>query len=389
MTSTLRDTGSEKGRHGDEGSPAGAVDFDLHGLAGIRLVGASPGDIAAVTRQVGPPQGHLTREPEIVVRFVERLSLSSRVRYLGLDDAGFTDDAFLVLRSRNKAQVRAKVSFEEIGGRCELVCESGVAAVPLLIPIVNLTVLAKGWIPLHASAFTYGGAGVLATGWAKGGKTEALLAFMANGGAYVGDEWVYVSPDGERLYGIPEPIKIWEWHLSDLPQYRARISRPDRSRWQAIKLAQRLERALPDRVGRSRGGLISRALPLAERQLYAHVPPHALFGPDSCPLAGALDKVLLLVSHESSDVGVEPVAVEEVARRMVFSLEHERLDFMSYYFKFRFAFPEAANPLIENAEELQRAGLTRALAGKDAYIVSHPFPAPIPALFHAIRPVLH
>jgi len=49
--------------------------------------------------------------------------------------------------------------------------------VPHLLAVINLTALAKGVLPLHASAFTYRGLGVLATGWAKGGKTETLLEF--------------------------------------------------------------------------------------------------------------------------------------------------------------------------------------------------------------------
>jgi hypothetical protein len=389
LTSTLRDdTDIETRSQAEAGSAAGTVDYDVHGLAGIRLVDASPCDVAAVTRQVGPMHAPLAREPEIVIRFVDRLPLSSRLRYLGLDDAAFTDDAFLLLQSKNKARVRAQVAFEGIGTRCELVCETGVPAVPALVPIVNLTVLAKGWVPVHASAFTYAGTGVLATGWAKGGKTEALLAFMAHGAGYVGDEWVYVSPDGERLCGLPEPIKIWEWHLPELPRFRALVSGPARSRWKAIKAAQAVERALPDRVGRAGGGALSRVMPLLERQLFVHVPPEELFGRDSCALAGRLDRVFLLVSHETPDVRVERVAAEEVARRMVFSLQHERLSFLAHYHKFRFAFPEAANALIDGAEERERVALAQALAGKDAHVVYHPFPAPIPALFEAMRPLL-
>jgi hypothetical protein len=55
----------------------------------------------------------------------------------------------------------------------------------LLISILNLTMLAKGFLPMHASAFTYKNTGVVATGWAKGGKTETLFAFMANGAASI------------------------------------------------------------------------------------------------------------------------------------------------------------------------------------------------------------
>ncbi len=184
-------------------------DFDLHGIVGIRLLNATPGDIAAVNRQLGPINKPLTRTPDIVIRFVDRLSFSSPVRYLGLDDAGFTDDAFLVFRGKHQARIRVQIPFDQIGNsQCEIVCESGVPAVPLLLPILNLTAISKGVLPLHASALIYDGKGILLTGWAKGGKTETLLAFAANGAEYVGDEWVYLSSDGQHMYGIPEPIRV-------------------------------------------------------------------------------------------------------------------------------------------------------------------------------------
>jgi hypothetical protein len=79
---------------------------------------------------------------------------------------------------------------------------------------------------------------------------------------------------------------------------------------------------------------------------------------------------------------------EEVVQRMVFSLEYERLTLLSYYLKFRFAFPDRPNQLIESAENRQRQLLECAFTGKQAYTVFHPYPLPIPALFEAIRPHL-
>ena len=139
------------------------IDFDLHGLAGVRLVDADARDVATVGRQLGELRRPLGREPDIVLRFVDRLPLRGRLRYLGLDDAAFTDDAFLVLRSRHKAPARVQLPLDRVGGQIEIVCERGLPAVPLLIPILNLTVLANGVLPLHASAFLHEGIGVVTT----------------------------------------------------------------------------------------------------------------------------------------------------------------------------------------------------------------------------------
>src|SRR5437867_4074609 len=97
-----------------------SIDYDLHGLAGIRLINPSPSDAAAVVRQLGPIQKPLSRQPDIIIRFVDRLPSTSRVRYLGLNDAGFTDDAFLVLRSKYGAHAKVQIAFEQIGKQCKI-----------------------------------------------------------------------------------------------------------------------------------------------------------------------------------------------------------------------------------------------------------------------------
>lgn len=371
---------------GRAGRHQAVVDLDLHGILGIRLIDPSAGDIAAVVGQVGAVPRPLSNEPEVVVRFVDRVRLPSGVRFIGLDEAAFDDDRFYVLRGKGRARTAVQVAFEGIGERCEIVCESGTRHVPLLVAIVNMTALSKGFLPLHASAFSYDGTGVLVMGWTKGGKTETLLAFMANGAAYIGDEWVYLAADGGRMYGLSQPITVWDWHLDDLPRYRALLGRRKRSRLIAGRVVQAVKREAPARVMRSRA--VDRVLGLAEGQLSARISPAELFGADSCLPHARLDKVFLLVSHDSPEVTAAALDSGEVARRMNFSLRYERLDFISDYLKFRFAFPDAANSVIDRADEFERNGLTTALAGKQAYAIHHPYPAPIPALFDVIAPLL-
>ena len=369
------------------GTPAQEeVDFDLHGLAGVRLIGASPTDMAVVGRQLGLVRTSLNREPDIVIRFVDHLATGSRIRYVGVGEAAFTDDAFLVLRSKHKAPARVEIAFTQIGEAVEIVCEHGLPAVPFLIPILNLTVLAGGVLPLHASAFVHGGTGVVATGWSKGGKTEALLAFAARGAEYVGDEWVYVTGDGSRVHGIPEPIRIWGWHLRQLPQYEALVSRADRTRLRAIELFLGSERALRRvRAGRGAASALTRLAPLLSRQLFVDIEPERLFGHVGAQ-TGPFDRLFLLVSSDASEIAVEPADPLEVGERMVFSLQHERLDFMAAYLKHRFAFPAAANPFIEQLEEIQRTALARAFADKPTFVVHHPYPFSLDDLFEAMSP---
>jgi hypothetical protein len=367
-------------------SSASTVDFDLHGLARIRLINPSAADVAALRRQLGPIQADVQGEADITIRFVETLPLSSRLRYLGANNAAFTEDAFLILRTKHKMQAKVKIPMQDVGGRCEIVCESGLHAVPLLIPILNLTVLARGALPLHAAAFTYQGTGALVTGWSEGGKTETLLTFMQHGATYVGDEWVYLTGDGKRMYGIPEPIRVWDWHLEQLPDFQTRVSKSERARMGAVKLAQGATNTLKERVISEK--LASRTNALLKRQLCIDVHPQKLFDEKSFGLAGNLDSVFFVMSHESPDVVVEPIDPQEVANRMVFSLQYELQTFMSYYLTFRFAFPELSNPVIAASETMQRDLLSRILAGKDAYAVYHPYPVVFTDLYNAVRPRL-
>jgi len=357
------------------------VDYDLHGIVGVRLLDAGPGDVAAVSRQLGPIQSPLDREPEITIRFVDRVAPRGQLRYLGLDEAGFTDDAFYVLRSKHKTGVKVRIPFGDVGGRCEFVCERGVPAVPFLVATINLTALARGALPLHASAFNYNGIGAVVTGWSKGGKTETLLGFMNQGAEYIGDEWVYISGDGRRVSGIPEPIRLWDWHLHELPRFRALVGRRKRVRLRVLKGIRSACTLAPS-------SLFERIGQLLQRQLHVDIAPESLFGSGADTFSGNFDRLFFVASHDSPEIVVEPIDPNEVARRMSFSLTYERRDFMALYRMFRFAFPEANNKLIEQADGMQYELLLRVLASKPAYAVYHPYPVSIPALVDAIEPLV-
>ena len=362
------------------------TDFDLHGFVGIRLIGASAAEANAVRRQLGPIEAPLDREPDLWIRFVDRLELRSPLRYLGLQDAAFTDDAFVILRSIHKSRVRVQIPLDRIGTGGEIVCERGAPAVPLLIALVNLIALSRGVLPLHASAFQYQGVGSLATGWAKGGKTEALLGFLSRGAAYVGDEWAYLTGDGQQMFGIPEPIRVWDFHLQDVRELLDRVSRGDRAKLRTLRwLVESLD-LLPWNGATRVGRLGRRVQSLLESQRYVHLPPLEVFGREACLLRGVPERVFFVVSHESPEIRVTPIDPGILCDRMAHSLEDERLELRSYYSKFQFAFPGARNEILDTAAERERELLRRALGAKPTYEVAHPYPVPIPAMFDAMEP---
>jgi len=356
---------------GDSGRDA--RDFDLHRLVGVRLLDATSDDVATVRRQLGPLEGRLDREPDITVRFVD--ALASKPLTLVGTGCGFDDDSFFVLRGPGGAEGRARIPFDDVGRGLEIVCERRLGAVPHLVALVNLTALAKGVLPLHASAFTSGSTGVLVTGWSKGGKTETLLGCMSDGAEYVGDEWVYLTDDG-RMLGLPEPIRVWGWQLDQLPDLlHARPGR-ERRRLAAWRGLTRLAGAAAhDRVPGS--SLAHRARPVLARQTYLRIPPADLFGADRVSLEGRLDAVVLVISHQDPGMAVRPVHAVEIAHRMQASLEEERTSLMSHYRHFRYAFPDRDSPVIDTAAERESKLLAALLEDRPCAKVLHPHPCDV------------
>ena len=362
------------------------ADFDLHGLCGVRLIDAYPGDARAVQRQLGPLQNTLDREPDITIRFVDRAVDPASLRYMGAREVGWTDDGFFVLRSK-KTPVVVRIPMEDVGGRCEIVAEHGLPAVPFLIAILNLTVLGNGALPLHAAAFELDGVGTLVTGWSKGGKTELLMAAARAGARYIGDEWVYLTTDG-RMVGIPEPIRLWDWHLKQLPEVRSTLGLTDRAKLRGIPAVRGVERAMPGRIRRSAPGrTVRRAMPILEDQLRVDLAPETLFGTIG-DMQGRLDRILFVVSAAGADTTLEPIDPAAVAERMVASLMYERREFLALWQQARFAHPGIRNEHIETFEARQRDLLQDIFAGRPACLVTHPYPVDIHALFEAVRPAI-
>lgn len=352
-------------------------DFDLHGVVGIRLVNASAGDAAKVERQLGPLRAPLHRDPDITIRFVDSAT-DKPISYAGLEDGGFNDDGFFVLRGKGGVQAKARIPFDRIGHGLEIICERAMPAVPHLLAIINVTALTKGVLPLHATAFTSDSTGVLVTGWAKGGKTESLLACMAEGAHYVGDEWIYLTDDGLML-GLPEPIRLWAWHLQQMSPLLASRPLGDRLRLGTWRRVATLATKAAD-MSWPGAGLMRKGAPIITRQAHLQVPPAELFGHAAIDLRGNLDAVVLVLNHDSPQIVVEEVDEAEISGRMAASLVDERADFLAHYHQFRYAFPERANDVIDTASDVERQLLGARLDKRPAVKVLHPYPCDIAAL---------
>jgi hypothetical protein len=371
------------------------IDFNIHDLGGIRLADAHPQDAALVARQMGLQPAPFSGEPQVLIRFVDQLPLDvnassdTALRFVGVEDSAYSAQSFFLVRSNRGKRLMMKVEFdaEEMGFR--LTCERGLREIPFLIQLVNLSMAARGVLPLHASAFTYRDKGILTAGWSQGGKTEALLAFMAHGAELIGDEWVYLYQGGECAAGLPLPVRVRDWHMAELPQYRAKLDSSVRFRLGAVRSLLKTARGLQTLpwIGRSGLGMLAeRSEPLLKQRLMIETRPQQLFGERAAAFRGKIDKLFFIGVHDRPEVIVQPADPREIALRMAASLRYERLGFQAYYLKFLFAFPERTSRLVDQAADRERELLLQMLSGKEAYEVRHPYPFSIPSLYEAMEP---
>lgn len=363
------------------------VDVDLHGVVGIRLINPTDRDLVGVTKQMDFCRGSLDREPDITVRFERALSASS-LTYLGVNSTAFAEQDFYLL-DRRSGQVAARIPFNEVGQPCEIVCRSGQGSVPMLTDLVRLAFLRKGYVSLHGAAFLYNGKGILVAGWSKGGKTETLVSFANHGAHYVADEWVLLAGNGQKMLGLPIPITLWDWHLKQVvPGLLPGMSREKKIVFGSIRMLEALHHLFGR--GRLRHFLpvdaLGRLLPILRTALNVREAPQALFEDRCCYQGAVVDKVFLVMSYSEPHIVVAPCDSMEIARRMAHSNEYEEAPLEQYYRAYRFAFPDRRNPYLESAPELRRSLLFRALEGKEAYHVLHPYPVSFDELFSHLQP---
>jgi hypothetical protein len=363
-----------------------AVDFDIHGLVGVRLVAPSPTNVVAVSAQIGPPSSRVLRRPDIVVRYVDRLSPGT-LHYVDLGKTASSKAGFIVF-PEGDGEGKVSIPFEQIGSDCEIFCERRVGWIPLLIPIINLAALKKlRCLPIHASAFVHEGTGVLVTGWVKSGKSEALLAFSQYGATYVGGEWVLLSCDGNTMYGLPGTFRMWEWQrrkLSHLQHIRGNAGT-----FCLIRFLDAVQRALPKRMASLAPlKLLCEGMPALRRQLNFRVEPKAIFGDRCGSLTGHPDKIFIGMVHSDEHVLTEPAEPATVADQLACAMEFELTSLMSHYRAFKFAFPGMRNAFLEKVPNLLRDALTQALAAKEIYMLYHPYPVSFHDLYQAMQKVL-
>ena len=363
------------------------VDYDIHGIVGVRLVNPSDYDVKYISRLLSQFKSDLNREPDITIVYKENWDLGN-VSYLGLNEAAFNDDGFYILTS-GRQPLKVKIPFEQIGDKCEIVCEQGIIGIPLLNYIINLTFLKKNHLPMHASAFSYNDVNALVIGWTKGGKSEALFSFINHGAKFVGDETVILSADDKKMFGIPVPVSIWEWQFSEIPELMPPLSLQKKVLFGGVHFLDGIYN-LSKKVKLNNNSIVSLlgdALPALRKQLNIRVAPEKIFNGKLEWNKVNLDKVILAMSNSEEEIKVSECSKDEITDRMITSNLHEFDALYNYYDSFKFAFPGIKNEFLENVQETYYELLPKALSGVESYKVLHPYPVSYEKLYDAMKPI--
>lgn len=365
-----------------------SVEFNLHNLFSIRLDNPTPAAVQAVKNQIGVPPSVLHVEPDLVVDYVDRFDAP---RYhLVRGKSGFDNDEFYVVTGNGLKPYHVQFPFVALGQPCRIICETGTKEIPLLNLVINLRMLAKGLIPIHASAFVSEGIGVVVNGWPNGGKTSTLFSFLTHGAQFVSDDWLFVDSEG-KIYGLMQPIKLSDWQLNQLPDYQPKVRRTKHWTIQGIRWLDTVMQAARESIHDDflPAKIFYKGLKqLNSSQRHVNLSPETLFGSDMVSPTGRFDVLLLTLSHEISHIAITPMATDIAIERLLAALYYEWMQWEEYYVQYLYAFPHRSNTLMDTSRRKQRELLESILANKRIFAVNHPHPVALEELYRAISPVL-
>src|SRR3989442_4342590 len=370
------------------------VDYDIHGVLGLRLIDPTPSLARLVARQLDPWRpSPLASEPDVSISRLR--TVSSRGNRYRLGDAGdsqeceFSDSEFIL----RKGAMSLSLPFSSVGEGCVIGWSGGSGMRRLLIdyvrPALQISLLPKGSLALHSAAVAYEGKGILLAGWAESGKTEAMLGFLQAGAAFVSDKWTIVDGDGSTIRHFPTPITVRNWMIDLIPGLQDRLKGMELLRARAAGLATSVLRV----EALTRAPLTTEAKGLAELAGRVSVTPSHLLGTNTdggsrwqATPSAPLECLFLLVTSGEDRIAVREADVPEGASRLADLRGNERRAFFGLYQRFRYAYPGRRNRLIEEAREAESRTLAKALESKRVFVVEAPFPFDPSALYRAIQP---
>jgi hypothetical protein len=369
------------------------VDYDIHGLLGVRLIDPAASLTRAAARQLNPLRpSTLGYEPDVSITHFAGFE---RARGYKLGDAGdgqecwFNESEFAFV----SGDTEISIPFASVGQSLTIRCTPNSNMRKLFIdyvrPSLQISLLRKGALGLHSAAVSYNGKGILLAGWAESGKTESMMGFLQAGANFVSDKWTIVNGKGPSILHFPTPITVRHWMIDLIPGLRDRLKVGERLRGRAAGFAG----SLLATGASGRVPVLRQAKGLAGLGGRISVTPSQLFGDNEgehsrwgMSPSAPLDRLFLLMTTGEERITVQPADTREAARRLADCAAYERRAFLGLYQRFKYAFPGRRNQLVEEAGDRETELLTKALDSKQVFAVHVPFPFNPRALHEAIGP---
>ena len=251
---------------------------------------------------------------------------------------------------------------------------------PVLRPVMQLALHARGAAAVHAAAVEQAGRATLVAGWSESGKTEVALALVEAGASFLSDKWTVVGDDGEAS-AFPVSVGVRGWVLPALPRLRSALPLQARAQLAAAgagrRLAAPLSRARPrSRLGDLASTAVARAVALGDRAGLSPSELRAAYGQSDDPGRRlALGTVVLLITAADERIGVEEADPAWAARRLVRTAAYERRAFAELQARAAYAGAQGRTEAWLEAVAREERLLERALGQAERVVrVTCPFP---------------
>lgn len=349
-----------------------SCDFRVMSLK-VRALDCPPRALVALRRLLGV-EGPSDGAADVCLRFVDRISWSSQRKFAG-PDAAWDGRNFCVRQPGGWLQVPI---LDLENPPYDLVCEQDVSNLPILRPLLQMHAVLKGTLPVHGSAFTFGGHGFIVTGWPGAAKTGMALAAIDGGGMAIAAELSAVDPISMSLFDATEPFRARAWHVRQFANNRLAVRAPSRAR---LLTTDALLRVV-SRYGLHRG-------PLARPWAAAGQRNWVEMWPRQVPYAAqpsSLRAVICVVGTAEISMSVRASSAE-AERRLLLLFDEELAPFSRVYRRYQFLASNGRASLIDDARNRYQGLLRAVLQRVPCHEVLHPESPPFVELLQAITSI--
>lgn len=346
--------------------------FDLKGYINLQVIGAEEKEIKLIQKQLGVTGGaNASKDVDITLRFVEHLA-PEKINFVGFNKFGYTDKEFYLLNPLT-GSVETQIPLNQIGDKCEIFCQRGINRIPLLIEILKISFLQKNILSLHASAFEYDRKGIVMMGWAHGGKTSALLAYMQKGAKFVADDWVLYDLEKDHVFGFSGKLSLSENHLQQMPVLQSNLGYSNKIYLMGLNILINLFQQV---INVFKIRMLHKLVHKLRDNLRVDLRPQDIFQSEKIAEHCSPRKFMLMTSHNQNSVEVQPITSAELIDAYHQANDNDYSQLHETYLAYRFAFPSRRNMNIEKRHITETRLLKMALVDKQTLRIFHPYPLP-------------